>query len=516
MKISDDLFQLIKSLEKQEKRYFKLFLSRSGERSSKNMVLLFDALDKQEVYDESLIKEKFKDHTFSKQLHVAKNRLQKSILRSLELYHSENTLENRINRLLHQVSILYRKGLIKQSFKILGKAKTIAQENEMFTILLQIIRLEISDYGDYLQKNTILEKAALEHYTSLDLLRKEKNYLDMNLLSAKLRVQVRKGNSQMSEEELNANFTENELLLLNDEKLALSYGAMTHFHITNSVYYRLLNKHFKSLVYRKKLVDFLESNPSKRQNYDRVYITALNNLLGGQIELDRFDEAEETLTQLRELPNRKGFKMTEKNITDVNERVNMIDQMLSYSTVNFKRGILNEDAILKEYSINSEFISSDRKFITLFYLGLNRFSLGNHKEALDIFDIMKDAQIAKKRPDIYVHIVMLTLLIQYEFKNFMYMSSLVRNSARVINQRKTVYKYQKLMLRFFTNVVKLADDSSHKEALIALLDKVEELSLNEQEEQHMSSIKIKAWIKAKIENTSIEEVLVEQIKLPKE
>ena len=513
MKVSDDLFQLIKSLEKQEKRYFKLFLSRSGERSSKNMVLLFDALEKQDGYDEAYIKNKFKDHTFSKQLHVAKNRLHKSILRSLELYHSENSLENTINRLMHQASILYRKGLVKQSYKILGKAKTIAQENEMFTILLQIIRLEISEYGDYLQKNTILEKATLEYDTSLALLKKEKNYLDMNLLSAKLRVHVRKGNSQMSEDELNANFSESELELLNDETKTLSYGSKVHYFITNSVYYRLLNKHFKSLVYRKKLVSFLESNPSKRQNYTRVYITALNNLLGGQIELEQYTEAEETLSRLRELASKKSFKMTEKNIRDVNERVFMIDQMLAYSTFDFSRGVVNETKILEEYAYNSAFISMDRKFITLFYLGLNRFSNGDLNEALDIFDKMKDDQVSKHRPDIYVHMVLLNLLIQYELKNYIYIGSLVRNSARVINQRKKVYKYQKLMLRFFTNIIKLANDSEHKKALETLYHKVDELSSDEQELQHMSSINVRAWIKSKINGLSIKEILEDEISL---
>lgn len=512
MKASDDLFQLIKSLEKQEKRYFKLFLNRSGERSSKNMVLLFDAMDRLEVYDEERIKTKFKGQAFAKQLHVAKNRLSKSILRSLELYHSENSLENSINRLMHQAAILYKKGLIKQSYKILGKAKTIAQENEMFTVLLQIIRLEISDYGDYLHTNTILEKATLEYDTSLELLRKEKNYLDMNLLSAKLRVQVRKGNSQMSEEELNANINEYELELLNDEKKALSYRSRVHFYITNSVYYRLLNKHFKSLVYRKKLVEYLQNNPSNIQNYTRAYITALNNLLGGQIELEQYNEAEDTLERLKKLSERKEFKMTEKNTKDVNERILMIDQMLAYSTFNFSRGIASEEKVFRSYNL-SEFLSTDRKYITLFYLGLNRFSNGDSEISLDIFDKLKEEQIDKRRPDIYVHVLMLTLLIQYELKNYIYLASLVRNTTRAINQRKTVFKYQKLLLRFFTNVVKYADEKAHKDALITLLEKIEELTDNEQELQHMSSINTQAWIKSKIEGSSMKEILDDKIRI---
>ena len=53
----DILFKLIKSLEKAEKRHFKLYIKRSSANEDLKIVRLFDALDKQEEYDEkSLLK----------------------------------------------------------------------------------------------------------------------------------------------------------------------------------------------------------------------------------------------------------------------------------------------------------------------------------------------------------------------------------------------------------------------------------------------------------------------------
>ena len=43
---SDILFQLIKSLEKAEKRHFKLYIKRSSGKEELKIVQLFDALDK--------------------------------------------------------------------------------------------------------------------------------------------------------------------------------------------------------------------------------------------------------------------------------------------------------------------------------------------------------------------------------------------------------------------------------------------------------------------------------------
>ena len=58
MKPSDELFKLIKSLTKSEKRFFKLSSSlQSGE---KNYLKLFDAIEKQLEYDEEDIKNTFK------------------------------------------------------------------------------------------------------------------------------------------------------------------------------------------------------------------------------------------------------------------------------------------------------------------------------------------------------------------------------------------------------------------------------------------------------------------------
>ena len=52
---TDILFQLIKSLEKAEKRHFKLYIKRSSSREDLKIIQLFDAIDKGKEYDEKTI-----------------------------------------------------------------------------------------------------------------------------------------------------------------------------------------------------------------------------------------------------------------------------------------------------------------------------------------------------------------------------------------------------------------------------------------------------------------------------
>ncbi|HNG64238.1 MAG TPA: hypothetical protein PLK54_10805, partial [Ferruginibacter sp.] len=55
---ADILFQLVKSLQKAEKRHFKLYIKRSSSREDLKIIQLFDAIDKAKDYNEPQILKK--------------------------------------------------------------------------------------------------------------------------------------------------------------------------------------------------------------------------------------------------------------------------------------------------------------------------------------------------------------------------------------------------------------------------------------------------------------------------
>ena len=59
-KVNEALFELINSMTKSEKRYFKLLSSRHAIGGENNYTLLFDKIDEQKVYNEEKIFKKFK------------------------------------------------------------------------------------------------------------------------------------------------------------------------------------------------------------------------------------------------------------------------------------------------------------------------------------------------------------------------------------------------------------------------------------------------------------------------
>lgn len=142
MRSSDDLFQLIKSPDKNEKRYFKLAVSKYASADDSNYLKLFDAIDAQQEYSEAKLKKKFKGQKIEKNFPTEKNYLYRLILKNLRGYSQEQTIENKIKDMLREAEFLYKKALYDQCGKVLAKAKEISITHEKHLQLLEIYEME--------------------------------------------------------------------------------------------------------------------------------------------------------------------------------------------------------------------------------------------------------------------------------------------------------------------------------------------------------------------------------------
>src|SRR3954451_3431881 len=171
-RFTDALFQLICSLEKSEKRHFKLYIKRSSAKEDLRIVLLFDALCKLPEYDERVLLKKLHPVTKS-QLANLKTHLYKQLLASLRLLKSTENIDLQLSEHLDHARLLYNKGLKLQSLKILEKAKEIAKENQKFNFLAQVISLEkkietLHITRSSLEKTAMLTEEALEISSHID------------------------------------------------------------------------------------------------------------------------------------------------------------------------------------------------------------------------------------------------------------------------------------------------------------------------------------------------------------
>src|ERR1051326_100169 len=101
-----DLFNLIQSLDSNEKRYVKLVMSlQAGESNYKH---LFDSIAIQKEYNEQALRKKFKSQI--KDFPSTKRNLYQLTLRGLRLYHAKSSFEIQLYEMLQNIEVLFRKG----------------------------------------------------------------------------------------------------------------------------------------------------------------------------------------------------------------------------------------------------------------------------------------------------------------------------------------------------------------------------------------------------------------------
>src|SRR5438128_336706 len=137
---TDALFQLIHSLQKQEKRNFKLYVKRNSSNEDLKIIQLFDALDGMKEYDEETLMKKTTSIK-KQQISNIKAHLYRQVLASLRLLDSKN-IDIQLHEQLDNARILYNKGLYLQSLKVLDKIKETAKAHNQISLLVQVLFLE--------------------------------------------------------------------------------------------------------------------------------------------------------------------------------------------------------------------------------------------------------------------------------------------------------------------------------------------------------------------------------------
>ena len=274
-KASDSLHKLIKSLTPSEKRSFKIFSSRHIAADENQYVKLFDAIDAQKEYDEVEILKKFGTKQFS----IVKGRLYDSILRSLDAFHSNSSIDAQLKRDLHCAEILYKKSLYDQCSKLLLSAKKLAQKYERHSSLLEI----------YMWEKKLIEKDNYSDMTEEDINRflkedevtgeKVKSFNDYWNIKSRLFMILNKRGKVRSTEELESfkKIIDNVLLTTEDSDRSVESKYM-FWHIYSAYYFGTgdYKSCFENL---KKNVELIESNTHIFQEEPNIYFSVLTNII---------------------------------------------------------------------------------------------------------------------------------------------------------------------------------------------------------------------------------------------
>ncbi|HEY3251111.1 MAG TPA: hypothetical protein VGK25_08325, partial [Ignavibacteria bacterium] len=279
MRTSNDLFQLINSMNQTEKRYFKVYASKHIIGEKNNYVKLFEAIEKQTEYDEADIRKKFEGTKFIKQLSVAKNYLYNILLKSLHTYHSNNSAASKTDELLHEAYILDKKALYNQERKLLEKALNISITHELFPKILEILKVKINLLGKIPYAKDHGREIERMKKMQLDSIEKIENLWEYLNLKSKHKVLITQHLVSRSRKDINEMDIILSDKLLTDEKKAITFDSKNIFFNIIAVVNNKKGQWKKTYEIIKKQLALLESRPELLPENMERYINASANYL---------------------------------------------------------------------------------------------------------------------------------------------------------------------------------------------------------------------------------------------
>lgn len=503
---TDILFQLIKSLEKAEKRHFKLYIKRSSGNEDLKIVRLFDALDKLKDYDEKTLLKRMTGVT-KPQLANLKTHLYKQVMASLRLLKSTDSIDLQLNEQFDYAHILYKKGLFMQSLRIIDRAKEIAKSNQKFNFLPQLISLEKRIENLHITRSMqnraeILSTEANEVNKLIDKVTRLSN-LALQLFSWF----VQHGHARDEYDEKNVRKFMTQNLPSGAWKETGFYERMYLYQ--SFTWYAFIRQDFLQYYrYAKKLVDLFEEFPLMKRVETSHYIKSVHYLLNAHFDLRNHREFEKTLkyfekvAQTDRVKDHDNFRMQ----AFIYMSQAKINQHFMQGT--FKQGLTiipGIEAELQEYNL---FLDSHRILVLNYKFAMMYFGSGDYNTCIDYLQkIINDTSTL--RYDLQCYARVLHLMAHYELGNDMLMESLSKSVYRFMAKMKNLTSVEEAMFKFLRNSIPLSPRQLRPE-FEKLLDTIKHLETDRFQTRSFAYIDIISWVESKVHNKPMSVVIHEK------
>lgn len=507
MKQSDDLFQLVKSMSKSEKGYFKKFASKHTIGEKNIYVKLFDGVDSLKEYDEEKLKSKFKGEKFADKLYSTKNYLFNLILKSLSAYHSEKFAVSKLHMMMIELNVLFEKGLYKQFKTLLNKAIGIAVENDKpFYLALLYNKAMNSIATDYYSDDTF-NYPKLKQLTqdNLEAIRTIEQY---HMLYNDMFFFTKERGNIRNESDL---ARLNEIVshpLLNDSSKASTFDSKFKYFNIMGHYYRLINDKVNWLKFRKELMLLMESDKKYIKENPRSYLLALNNYLHACVITGREKEFETNLKKLKQFA--KQFE-NKKEYIDIQTRTFMLisDLELNHAIRSLKLDKLKSiiEHIEQGYKKYGESIVENRKISLYNRLAYACFINRDHDQSIMYINRIMNATNPKKDPEQHSFARIRSLIVHFEAGNYDLLEYTVKSTQRFLQKANRMYQFEKLLLDFILKAVNYTGDDERLFLYEKLKKDIERISDDKFEKNILEQFDIISWLNSKIEQTAMLSIL---------
>ncbi|MCK5815622.1 MAG: hypothetical protein KAH07_06730 [Flavobacteriaceae bacterium] len=507
-KKNDTLFALIKSLSKSEKRQFKLYVGRLGGNSDANFIALFNVLDKQLSYNEKLILQN--TNIKKQQLSNSKAHLYKQLLISLRLSPLHHNVRSSIREQVDFATILYNKGLYKQSLKLLDKTKVIALEYEENNLAYEIVEFEKIIESQYITRSFSNRAGGLV-IEAKELSVKNVAISKLSNLSLQLYSwMLQKGYAKSIDDiELVTHYFNSKL-----PKYTISEMGFTEKMYLYKAYlwFCLITQDFvSSYRYSQKLMDLFNDKPHMKMINPVFYLKAYNYLLESLFMIQRHKKFRQVLGSLQyDIQNKIFYK---NDNTEVISSIYYYQNKLNlfFLEAKFAEGVACVPAVLEKVKHFEKKI--DKHHIMVFYykIGCMYFGISDYKNSIFYLNkIIQNKELAM-REDLLCFSRVLNLVAHYEAGLDENIEGLIKSTFKFLIKMNDLHAVQKKMIEFLRSL----SDMYPGELKAAFKKLHAELKVYENhpyEKRAFLYLDILSWLESNIEGVPIAEIVKRKIK----
>lgn len=502
MKPSTELFSLIKSLTKSEKRFFKL--NSSLQTGDKNYLKIFDFIEKQKKYDEEELKNHFKKEVFIKHLPSEKNHLYKLLLKSLRAYYADRTVSSQLKQEIKNVEILYKKALYKECNKFVTRAKDIAEKYEKFYYWFELINWEKKLLEEAYESGVFskdLDKLIEEETAVIEKLR---NLAEYHILYSKINYIFRSEGFTRNESEREVVASIADYHLIKGKNTALSTRATTICYYIKGLCAASTRDYEDALINFKKAKSVIESKLHIKADLQARYISTLNFLMHCYIDSYRFEQAEGTVNQLKALINEKDYSSLDSSVrlfTSI-----YIGQMQLYNRQgDFKKTLKLVPEIEAGLERYGEKINKEKLLLFTYNTAYACFGVGEYRLALrHINEVLNDNE-KMLRQDIYSFSRIFNLVIHFELNNHDFLEYDMKSTARYLNKQVKDYEVETLFMKEMKALSRVNSELEQKQVFLEFDSQLETLLEIDRENVILEYFDLKSWLRSKIEGIGFSE-----------
>jgi len=499
---ADTLFQLIHSLQKAEKRAFKLYAKRHSANEDLKMIQMFDVIDKMPEYDDAVLLKKL-EFTKKEQLANRKVHLYKQILASLRLLESNEHIDIQLHEQLDYARILYNKGLYLQSLKILERTKETAKATHQDSSLLQALFLEKKIEALHITRS-LKDRAQQIAVESNELMKGLSLTSHLSNLALELYGwYINYGHARNEEDERSIyNFFHQNIAGIEEVK---DFYQRLYYYQSFCWYAFIRLDYLMYYRYTQKWVDLFHTEPQMIEIETAHYIKGMHNLISAHFDLSNYEKFDADLKIFEEFSQTDFVRNNENNAiqTFVYLYTSKINKHFMEGT--FDEGLKLVPEImqkLKEYAL---YMDAHRVLVFYYKIASLYFGSGDYDNTIIYLSKIINWKV-NLRNDLQCYARLLHLIAHYELGNYNLLEYLIKSVYRFMAKMENLSIVEEKIFHFLQQSFHLKPKELKPE-FEKLLAELKEIEKDKFASRAFAYLDIISWLESKIYNLNVQDVI---------